>query len=77
MSSFATKMLCLFILFAGAVGVMIDYAVEGGSLLAALIIAALIICGTLLVSWWLMRKTGLSRELSGRRSDRSTEERQK
>lgn len=68
MSSFATKMLCLLILFAGAAGVMIVYAVEGGSLLAALIIAGFITCGTLLVSWWLLKKTGLSRELFGTRS---------
>jgi len=45
---------------------MATYAVEGGSLLAALVIAVLITCGTLLISRWLMRKTGLSRELSGR-----------
>jgi hypothetical protein len=47
---------------------MIVYAVEGGSLLAALVIAGLITCGTLLMSWWLMRKTGMDRELFGMHS---------
>jgi hypothetical protein len=58
MSSFAIRMLCLLIILAAGAGVMIGYAVEGGSLLAALIIAGCGICGTLLVAWWLMRKTG-------------------
>jgi hypothetical protein len=74
MHSAGIRMLCLFIVFAGGAGVMIDYVVEGGSLLAALIIAALITCGTLLVTWWLMRKTGLSRELPGTRSGVSRED---
>ncbi len=55
MYSFGIKMICLLVVFAGGAGVMIGYAVEGGSLLAALIIAGLITCGTLLVAWWLMR----------------------
>jgi hypothetical protein len=74
MYSAGIKMLCLFIVFAGGAGAMIVYAVEGGSLLAALIIAVLITCGTLLVTWWLMKKTGLSREWSGTRSRRSRED---
>ena len=65
----------LVVMFAIWAGVMIVYAVEGGSLLAALIIAGLITCGTLLVAWWLMRKTGLSRVWSGTRADRNTEDR--
>lgn len=67
----------LVVIFAIWAGVMIVYAVEGGSLLAALIIAGLITCGTLLVAWWLMRKTGLSRELAGTRSGRSGEDDEK
>jgi hypothetical protein len=69
MYSFGTKVMCSLVLLAVAAGVMIDYAVEGGSLLAALIIAGLITCGALLVAWWLMRKTGLSREWSGTHSE--------
>jgi hypothetical protein len=68
MNSFGTKMMRLLVVFAGGAGVMIVYAVEGGSLLAALIIAGFITGGTFLVAWWLMRKTGLSRELSRTRS---------
>jgi hypothetical protein len=74
MYSFKTKVVCLLVVFAGGAGVMIGYAVEGGSLLAALIIAGLITCGTLLVAWWLMRKTGISREWAGIRSGRSRED---
>ena len=77
MYSFGTKVVRLLVVLAGVAGVLIVYAVEGGSLLAALIIAGLITCGTLLVTWWLMRKTGMSRELLGTRSDRSREERPK
>ena len=77
MYSFGTKMAYLVVISSIWAGAMIFYAVEGGSLLAALIIAGLITCGTLLVAWWLMRKTGLSRELSGTRSGKGTEDRQK
>jgi hypothetical protein len=73
MRSFGTKMSNLVVIFAIWAGVMSVYAVEGGSLLAALIIAGLITCGTLLVARWLMRKTGLSSELFGTRSDRRRE----
>jgi hypothetical protein len=71
MYNFGIKAICLLVVFSGGAGVMTVYAVEGGSLLAALIIAGLITCGTLLVAWWLMKKTGLSREWSGARSGRS------
>lgn len=74
MYSFGTKMAYLVVIFAIWAGVMIGYAVEGGSLVAALVIAGFITGGTLLVAWWLMRKTGLSRELSGTRSGRSSED---
>jgi uncharacterized membrane protein len=63
MYRFGTKMANPVVISAIWAGAMIFYAVEGGSLLAALIIAALITCGTLLVSWWLLKKTGLSRQL--------------
>lgn len=75
MYSFGKKTAYLVVIFAIWAGVMIVYAVEGGSLQAALIIAGLITCGTLLVAWWLMRKAGLSRELSDAHSGRSTEDR--
>jgi hypothetical protein len=74
MHSFGIKAVCVLVVLAGGAGVMIGYAVEGGSLVAALIIAGLIICGTLLVAWWLIRKTGLSREWSTTRSDTSKQD---
>lgn len=74
MYSFGTKMAYLVVIPAIWAGAMIFYAVEGGSLLAALIIAGLITCGTLLVASWLMRKTGLSRELFDTRSGSSRED---
>jgi hypothetical protein len=61
MLSVRMKVVCLLLVFAGAAGVMLDYAVEGGSLTAALIIAASITGGTVLVASWLARKTGLRR----------------
>jgi hypothetical protein len=73
MYSFGTKVVRMLVVLAGAAGVMIFYAVEGGSLVAALVIAGFITGGTLLVAWWLMRKTGLNREWSATRSDGSRE----
>jgi hypothetical protein len=74
MCSFGMKAVCVLVVLAGSVGVMIGYAVEGGSLLAALIIAGLITFGTLLVAWWLIGKTGLNCEWSRTRSGTSKQD---
>jgi hypothetical protein len=74
MCSFGIKAVCVLAVLAGSAGVMIGYAVEGGSLLAALIIAGLIAFGTLLVVWWLIGKTDLNREWSRTRSGSSQQD---
>jgi hypothetical protein len=56
---------------AGAMGY---FAIEGGSLAAALVLGTLMSGGALLGSWWLAGKTGLRREWQRSRSGESARE---